>query len=60
MKMTHVLSYVAPAALFILAWELLVYENQQRQFLFGSPSLILTIAREELIHFSIWNDILLC
>ena len=50
------IKYFLPAIVFLIAWELFVHDNQQRQFLFGSPSMVFGVAVEELMSSSIWFD----
>jgi NitT/TauT family transport system permease protein len=52
-----VLIYISPAIIFFCLWEFFVHNNQQRQFLFGSPVTVYAVAIEELVALPIWIDI---
>lgn len=52
----RIVPVLLPGLLFLCAWEWWVSGDQRLQFLFASPSAILSVAGEELTQAAIWND----
>lgn len=56
MKKLSLLIQFVPGLVFLSLWQLFVYENPRREFLFGSPLSVYRVAAEELLYLPIWHD----
>jgi NitT/TauT family transport system permease protein len=58
-RLTAIALALSPLVMACCLWELSVFQNPTRQFLFGSPSAVMRVAVTDLSSAPLWNDVLI-